>query len=225
MSQIKLLHSGGNGAILSSPASNPSSDVTLKLPSTTGSAGQVLKVASANHSSTNAELEFAADSGGKFESYAIISDTKASNVNGGTFSSGAWRTRDLNTENADADNIVSISSNQFTLQAGTYLIKFQSTGYHVHRHITRLRDITNSANKGYGIMAYSNISNATSNISPGMARVTISGATVYEIQHACQTDKSTNGMGSNTYINDSGSYTDNTESNSVYTIVEIYKES
>ena len=65
MSQIKLLHSGGNGAILSSPAANPSSDVTLKLPSTTGSAGQVLKVASANHSSTNAELEFAADVGGK----------------------------------------------------------------------------------------------------------------------------------------------------------------
>ena len=57
MSQIKLLHSGGNGAILSSPAANPSSDVTLKLPSTTGSAGQVLKVASANHSSTNAELD------------------------------------------------------------------------------------------------------------------------------------------------------------------------
>ena len=163
--------------------------------------------------------------GGKFASYAIISDTKASNVNGGTFSSGAWRTRDLNTEIADADGIVSISSNQFTLQAGSYLIKFQSTGYHVHRHITKLRDITNSANKGYGIMVYSNTSNATSNISHGMARVTISGATVYEIQHACQTTKSSNGMGLNTYIDTSGSYTDNTEPNSVYTIVEIYKES
>ena len=161
---------------------------------------------------------------GLFSSYAIISDTKASNVNGGTFTSGAWRTRDLNTENADPDNIVSISSNQFTLQAGSYLIKFQSTGYHVNRHITRLRDITNSATKGYGILVYSNTSNSTSGISHGMARVTISGATVYEIQHACQTTKSTNGMGLNTYIDTSGSYTDNTEPNSVYTIVEIYKE-
>ena len=62
MASIKLKHSGGNGTILNSPAANPSADVTLKLPSTTGSAGQVLKVASANHSSTNAELEFAADS-------------------------------------------------------------------------------------------------------------------------------------------------------------------
>ena len=161
---------------------------------------------------------------GLFSSYAIISDTKASNVNGGTFTSGAWRTRDLQTENADPDNIVSISSNQFTLQAGSYLIKFQSTGYHVNRHITKLRDITNSATKGYGILVYSNTSNSTSGTSHGMARETISGATVYEIQHACQTTKSTNGMGLNTYIDTSGSYTDNTEPNSVYTIVEIYKE-
>ena len=63
MASIKLKHSSGNGTILNSPAANPSSDITLKLPSTTGSAGQVLSVASANHSSTNAELEFAA--GGK----------------------------------------------------------------------------------------------------------------------------------------------------------------
>ena len=33
MSQIKLLHSGGNGVIISAPDSNPASDRTLKLPS------------------------------------------------------------------------------------------------------------------------------------------------------------------------------------------------
>ena len=65
MASVKLKHTDGNGTILHSPAANPSSDVTLKLPSTTGSAGQVLSVASANHSSTNAELEFVAAGGGK----------------------------------------------------------------------------------------------------------------------------------------------------------------
>ena len=60
MASIKLKHATGNSTIVHSPAANPSADVTLKLPSTTGSAGQVLKVASANHSSTNAELEFGA---------------------------------------------------------------------------------------------------------------------------------------------------------------------
>ena len=65
MASIKLKHASGNSTILNSPAANPTNDVTLKLPSTTGSAGQVLQVASANHSATNAELEFVAAGGGK----------------------------------------------------------------------------------------------------------------------------------------------------------------
>ena len=69
MGAIKLKHTSGNGTILNSPAANPSSDITLKLPSTTGSAGQVLSVASANHSATNAELEFVAAGGGKLLKY------------------------------------------------------------------------------------------------------------------------------------------------------------
>ena len=62
MASIKLKHASGNSTILNSPAANPTNDVTLKLPSTTGSAGQGLKIASANHSATNAELEFGAAS-------------------------------------------------------------------------------------------------------------------------------------------------------------------
>ena len=75
MGAIKLKHTSGNGTILNSPAANPSSDITLKLPSTTGSAGQVLQVASANHSSTNAELEFAAAAGGKLVNYSSANET------------------------------------------------------------------------------------------------------------------------------------------------------
>tara|TARA_R100000734_G_scaffold6489_1_gene5457 strand:+ start:197 stop:1075 length:879 start_codon:yes stop_codon:yes gene_type:complete len=72
MASIKLKHSSGNSTVLNSPAANPSADITLKLPSTTGSAGQVLTVATANHSSTNAELEFATASGGISD---VVSDT------------------------------------------------------------------------------------------------------------------------------------------------------
>ena len=42
MSQIKLLHSGGNGVILAAPTNNPTSDVTFKLPQADGTSGQVL---------------------------------------------------------------------------------------------------------------------------------------------------------------------------------------
>ena len=38
MSNLNFLHSGGNKVTLSSPDSNPSSDVTFKLPQVDGSA-------------------------------------------------------------------------------------------------------------------------------------------------------------------------------------------
>ena len=55
MSQIKLLHSGGNGVIIAAPDSNPASDRTLKLPSnadgtilttTNPKAGNIIQVVS-----------------------------------------------------------------------------------------------------------------------------------------------------------------------------------
>ena len=54
MSQIKLLHSGGNGVSIVAPDSNPASDRTLKLPSdgdgtiltTNSSVGKILQVVS-----------------------------------------------------------------------------------------------------------------------------------------------------------------------------------
>ena len=43
MSNIKVVHSGGNSVSLTTPTSNPASNVTFKLPQSDGSAGQVLK--------------------------------------------------------------------------------------------------------------------------------------------------------------------------------------
>ena len=82
MASIKLKHPTGNSTIIHSPAANPSSDVTLKLPSTSGSACQVLKVASANHSATNAELEFAG--GGKILKVTDSITSTATTINATT---------------------------------------------------------------------------------------------------------------------------------------------
>ena len=73
MSQIKLLHSGGNGVILSAPASNPASDRTLTLPgdadgtiltsnSSTGKILQVVQTYSTTiySTSSNSMTEYAA---------------------------------------------------------------------------------------------------------------------------------------------------------------------
>ena len=43
MSELNFLHSGGNKVTLTTPTSNPSSNVTFKLPQSDGTAGQVLQ--------------------------------------------------------------------------------------------------------------------------------------------------------------------------------------
>ena len=160
-----------------------------------------------------------------FSSYAIICDQKDSTTDGGTFTAGAWRTRDLNTEIADPDGIVSISSNQFTLQAGTYLIKWSAPAYDVNRHVSILYDVTNSAIKQHSITSYVNTGDNVQTNSNGFARITISGATAYEIQHSAQASDTTYGFGVANEINAAGAYSDGTtEGYSIYTVVEIWKE-
>ena len=147
-------------------------------------------------------------SAGLFSSYAIIADQKAQNTHGGTFTSGAWRTRDLNTELADPDGIVSISSNQFTLGAGTYLIKWAAPTYGVGYQQARLYNVTDSAVASVGMSSYA----SQAWISEGSARVTIAGSKAFSIEHRCGSTYAT-GFG---YEANFG-----TEQ---YTTVEIFKE-
>ena len=60
MGSLKLPHASGNSMSIAAPATNPASDLELKLPATVGTAGQVLK-----NSSTPGTLEFGDDSAGK----------------------------------------------------------------------------------------------------------------------------------------------------------------
>ena len=89
---VKLKHASGNGTVLGAPAANPSADITLKVPSTTGSAGQALKIASANHSSTNAELEWAADSGGNI---LQVKQTRKKDTVSNSVAHSTWETLEL----------------------------------------------------------------------------------------------------------------------------------
>ena len=190
MSKISLKHSGGNVVSLNSPTNAPgSADVAFRLPNQDGSANEVLKTDGSGN------LAFATIAGGKFASYAILVDQKTSGTNGGSFTSGDWRTRDLNTEIADPDGIVSISSNQFTLQAGSYLIKAHAPAYKVGRHQIALYDITASSYVETGSSAYVDGGESVSTDSFLTARFTCSGANVYEIRHQCGTGFNTYGFG------------------------------
>jgi len=167
-----------------------------------------------NTLASNAQTQISA-AGGLYESIAIIADRKAYDAQGGTATSGAWRTRDLNTEISDADGIVSISSNQFTLGAGTYTIEWSAPCYMGDRGAAKLYNITTSADVGYGNTHYT-AADAQSD-TDGALVTTIAGTTVYEIQQWVETTKSSYGFG-NRFNLDSNGY-------SIYTIVKILKHS
>ena len=147
------------------------------------------------------------------QTYAIICDQKAQNTSGGTATTGAWRTRDLNTEIADPDGIVSIASNQFTLGAGTYLIEATAPLYAVNDYGTRLYNVTSSSVAQYGQSGYARNDTFVENFPQLFARVTITGNTTFEIQQRFATTVATYGFGVQ------GSY-----GPEIYTIVKILKE-
>ena len=131
--------------------------------------------------------------------FAALADEKAAGTAGGTFTTGAARTRTLNTEIYDPDTIVSISANQFTLGAGTYIIEWSAPAYGVNAHQTFLYDVTGTAvvENGSSEYALNNAGggNATGSRSMGYARVAPGSSNVYEIQHRCSFTLATNGFG------------------------------
>ena len=158
----------------------------LTYPSSDGSSGQYLQT-----NGSGALSWQTVDS----VSVARITDSKNSGTNGGTFTSGAWRTRDLNTIEDDPDSIVTLSSNQFTLGAGTYLIQWSAPVYRVNSHKTQLYDVTGATDLGKGSSEYSNNGDSVQTISVGSDVVTLTANNTFEIQHQCQTTVSGDGFG------------------------------
>ena len=134
---------------------------------------------------------------GKFSSYALLAkvhDSGTSTSYFGAYTTGDWRTRDIDTEISDEDGIVTISSNQFTLQAGNYFIRFACSMYHCGNHAIRLRNITDSSTAGVGEPHYS-YTYSSMLMTTGTCRVSIDGAKVFEVQGYPSITKATNGLG------------------------------
>lgn len=122
----------------------------------------------------------------------ILTDEKSQNTSGGTFSSGAWRTRTLNTKRGDTDEIVTLASNQFTVPAGIWLIKWRAPTGTVNKHQTLLYDITHSVGLAFGSSA--NASNQSS-YSHGEISLQLASEYVMELRHQCQSTATTTGFG------------------------------
>jgi hypothetical protein len=161
---------------------------TLTLPNSGGSSGQYLQT----NGSGGLSWQTVTDT---TTSVAVLTDVKTQGTAGGTFTSGAWRTRDLNTEAYDPDGIVTLSSNQFTLGAGTYLIHWECPVYNVRRHQSRLYDVTGTAEVEQGLSNFAWEGDNGANTSPGTAVVSPTANNTYEIQHRSELTGTSNGFG------------------------------
>ena len=132
---------------------------------------------------------------GETISVAVIEDQKPQNTNGGTFTSGAWRTRDLNTVTSDDDSIVTLNANQFTLQAGTYLIEAFATSYRVARSVAKLYNVTDVTDEIIGLATFANNASGNTVISHIEGSIVLSAPKTFEIQHECQTTQTSDGFG------------------------------
>ena len=144
----------------------------------------------------DSSVVFPAGGTGNPISVAVIADELANSNNAGGATAGSFQTRNLNTKISDPDGIVSISSNQFTLGAGTYHIYWQAPNYRGNAHKTALVDVTAGAYLEMGSNAYSGgDSGLPQTISNGSFIHAPSGSNVYEIRHRCERDQASNGFG------------------------------
>jgi hypothetical protein len=122
-----------------------------------------------------------------------LQDQKTAGTAGGTFTSGAWRTHELTTEEVDQIGST-LSSNTFTLPAGTYIAEASAMGYACSGHKLRLRNITDGTTAIVGSHADCS-TGGISTVAHLFGRFTIADTKTFELQHRCQTTKSTDGFG------------------------------
>ena len=125
----------------------------------------------------------------------IIEDRKPPGHDGGTFSSGAWRRRDLTYIVYNNDDLSFLQNHQFTLPAGTYCIDWDAPANKVDRHQTRLVNVSIPAVVAYGTNEHASKGYDGHSRSWGTAIVTIDSPSKFEIQHRCETTYGPDGFG------------------------------
>lgn len=114
-----------------------------------------------------------------------MQDQKTSGTNGGTFTSGAWRTRTLNTTVTNTISGASLSSDQFTLPAGTYWIQATLVARGCMLHKAKLYNVTDAADVLIGTTEETNNAVGYNTHSVVHGQFTITGAKVFDLRHYC----------------------------------------
>ena len=150
--------------------------------------------------------------GGDNVKVATIWDEKAQGSNGGTFTAGAWRQRDLNTK-VDPDNLVTVTSNTVTINvAGKYWLRASCPVYNAGRNQSRITK--NNAFLQQGTSEYAATASDASIKSSIVWAGQLAANDVLQLEHQCDTTVATYGFG----VGDSSSW-----GVEIFSIMELVK--
>lgn len=127
---------------------------------------------------------------------AILRDEKATGTDGGGSAATTWNNRDLNTEVSDPQNIVSISSNQFTPVSGVYKIYAVASAKRADGHRLRLYNVTQASVVQEGKNAISQDATNVPATNATLSHVfSANGTDAYRIDHYTTNSFATSGLG------------------------------
>jgi len=127
-------------------------------------------------------------------SFAVVCEEQPQGTGGGSFTSGDWRIRILNTV-YDPDGILTLIGNQIILPAGTYIVFASAPAFKVNYHQIRVRNVTDGSTIALGTDAASNAGDDTATRSWAIKPFTLTAAKVIELQHRCSTSYGSYGFG------------------------------
>lgn len=138
---------------------------------------------------------------------AHMQDRKTAGTHAGTFTSGAWRVRDLNTLLTNQIPGASAGTNGLILPAGTYFAFATAPAAAVNRHKTRLvGDVA-----GTLLIGTTEVCGATDNITTRSilaGRFTLAAQNLVQVHHQCMTTVATFGFGLTANMTDADVQTD-----------------
>lgn len=144
-----------------------------------------------------------------------VQERKAPGTPSGTFTAGAFRTRALS--HVVVNNIVgaSLVSSQLVLPAGSYCATWIACCLKVTASVSKLYDLTHTADLGVGTFAYGTSSVNVDTLSVGSGEFTLEEGSTVELQHRGYDTTATNGFG--------GASVDIGQPFSVYADLKIWK--
>lgn len=201
-----ISYGGGGGA---ATATNVSFDASKIVPTADENRPKTIKMlycVKAFDTETNQGLidisELANEVAGKQTVLGYIKfwDEKPAGTHGGTFTTGAWRTRDLNKKQVYGipDSVISLVNNQITLPAGTYHISIHSPAENVAIHRLMLFNVTDNQALIYGIGINGKEAVSDDGIDSYaliFGVITLTKSSILEIRHRCSATWATTGYG------------------------------